>query len=118
MHKPGLGKSLGGLMNGDAVAGKRPSAGSKPKIESRVVGFGRGLNTLVSSGNESYETPKKKPILPAWYFLIADILLLTYTIGIAFHATRPFDIGTILFCATAIGLGCAMGIFGALRAGE
>jgi hypothetical protein len=118
MHKPGLGKSLGGLMNGDEVAGKKPSAGTRPKSGSRVVGFGRGLNTLVSAGNEAYETPKKKPILPAWYFLVADILLLAYTTGIAFHAPRPFDVGTILFCVTAIGLGCLMGIFGALRVGE
>lgn len=116
MSKPGLGKGLGDLMNGDQVAGKESSA-PRPKTESgsRAVGLGRGLNTLVATPPTGEASEKTKQGLPAWFFFAADILLLAYTVGITFDAAQSFDSGTMLFCAVSIGLGCVMGILGVLR---
>lgn len=119
MSKPGLGKGLGELMNGDQVAGQKPGVRpSAPSEEVSDTGFGRGLNTLVSAkaDSDSAGKVKIKHLLPAWFFFSADLLLLSYTIAITLDATRPFHFGTICFCAASVGLGCALGIAGVLRA--
>lgn len=130
MAKPGLGKGLGDLMNGDQVAGKARGMGANaPSVPDPVLG--RGLTTLVSAHRSNGEangtsngssnpkaeeaTGRKRELLPAWFFFAADILLLAFVVGIAFDAARPFDSGTILFCATAIGLGCMLSLIGVIR---
>ena|SRR5687767_12648138 len=122
MSKPGLGKGLGDLMNGDQVAGtsRVVSAASTTTTTSSEVALGRGLTTLVSAprGNDEFERSqkKKRQPLPAWFFFSVDILLLAYVVVITLDAPRPFDLGTILFCAVSIALGCLSAIIGAIRA--
>jgi hypothetical protein len=109
MMKPGLGKGLGQLMNGDRVAGAAPAA---PPV-------GRGLNTLISSGDAPpapQTAPAHKVLLPPWFFFSADLLLLAYAVAICFDAPKPLDLGSILFCAAAIGLGGILAVIGVLRA--
>ena len=115
MLKPGLGKGLGELMQGEDVAGK--NGVSEPKAQTRVT-FGRGLQTLVSvAAQEPEAVPKPKPpLLPTWFYFAADILLLAYTIAIAFDASRPFDSGTIAFCAVAIAAGAVLAVLGVMQA--
>jgi hypothetical protein len=118
MLKPGLGKGLGELMRGDDVAGKNgASEADAPRAKPT---FGRGLQTLVSVAAqqpEPIETPDQAPpILPTWFYFAADLLLLAYTIAIAFDATRPFDAGTWIFCAVAISVGAALAVVGVLQA--
>jgi hypothetical protein len=117
MAKNGLGKGLGDLMDGDQVAGKgRIISASAPASE---PGLSRGLSTLISAhrSNGDIEQPetKRRQRLPAWFFFAADILLLAYVVAISMHAPRPFDFGTILFCAVSVALGCALAVAGVLR---
>ena len=123
MAKPGLGKGLGDLMNGDQVAGTSrvlSAAAVTTTTTSSDVTLGRGLTTLVSAhrGNAEVEPGQKKrrQLLPDWFFFSADILLLAYVVAITFQAPRPFDLGTILFCAVSIALGCLLAVVGVIRA--
>jgi hypothetical protein len=124
MSKPGLGKGLGDLMHGDQVAGKSRvvSAASTTTTTSSDVTFGRGLTTLVSApgANADHDSfqKSKRPLLPAWFFFSADILLLGYVVAITFDAPRPFDPGFMIFCAVCVALGCLLACFGAVRAAE
>lgn len=102
-----LGKGLGELLNGDAVAGSG-RCGNTPRE------MGRGLNTLVTV-KEPEQAPAKKVLLPAWFFFAADILLLAYAVAICFDAPKPLDLGTVLFCGTSITLGAVLAVIGILR---
>ena len=104
--KPGLGKGLGKLLNGDHVAGQEPK--SAP--------MGRGLTKLVVNPPPPVPAEEIKPLLPAWFFFAADLLLLAFTVAITFDAPKPMDFGTIAFCAAAITVGATLGIAGVLRA--
>ena len=104
MLKPGLGKGLGELMQGDQVAGKERSSQTAAPLSS--ASFGRGIKTLVGAGPTQAEP--KRFLLPAWFYFAADLLLLAYTIAITFDAARPFDTGTILFCAVSVTLGAVL----------
>lgn len=110
MLKPGLGKGLGELMKGDQVAGKDRSVDRREAVPA----YGRGLETLVRPEPlEPVEAQEDRAkILPTWFYFAADILLLAYAIAITFNAPRPFDLGTILFCAGSISLGALLAIFG------
>ena len=115
MFKPGLGKGLGDLMHGDQIAGKKP-----PPIgrTDPARGLGRGMQTLVQPEvPEPVEThPPKPPLIPVWFYFAADLLLLAYAVAITFDAPRPFDLGTILFCAISITVGAVLAICGLLQA--
>lgn len=118
MSKPGLGKGLDELMNGDQVAGRAQSVRAAGPA-SREKGFGRGLTTLVSAHATNGETetaqPKRSHRLPAWFFFAADLLLLAFVVAITFDAPPPFDSGTIIFCGVSVALGCALALVGAIR---
>ena len=122
MSKPGLGKGLGDLMNGDQVAGKSTvvnAAASTTTTTSSDVALGRGLTTLVSphrgdASTEGSQRPRRQ-LLPPWFFFSADILLLAFVVAIAFAAPRPFDLGTIVFCAVSVGVGALLAILGVFR---
>ena len=119
MLKPGLGKGLGDLMHGDQVAGKDRPCGSVPAPGSTALG--RGIKTLIHSDSTSPPTDKAPPtrsLLPAWFYFAADLLLLAFTIAIAFDANRPFDPGTVLFCAVSVSLGTTLAIIGVLQASK
>ena len=126
MSKNSLGKGLGELMNGDPVAGKprvvtANTLTSTATTSTHDATYGRGLTTLVSAQRGSAdgkEAPRKKQLLPAWFFFTADVLLLGYVIGITFDAPRPYDFGTVLFCAVSIGLGCVLALIGVARGVE
>ena len=107
MMKPGLGKGLGRLMNGDQVAGRAPAASE----------MGRGLNTLIAVQPPAKEPPvqPRKPLLPAWFFFAADLLLLAYAVAIFFAAPKPIDLGSLLFCGVSVALGAVLAIVGVLR---
>lgn len=111
MLKPGLGKGLGDLMHGDQITGKKspPTGRTDPAPE-----LGRGLQTLVQREvSEPLEShPPKPPLIPVWFYFAADLLLLAYAVAITFDAPRPFDLGTILFCAISITLGALLAILG------
>jgi hypothetical protein len=122
MPKHPLGKSLGDLMNGDQVAGKSrviSASASSATTTTTDVTLGRGLSTLVSAqgakGKPEQPSSKKRQLLPPWFFFAADLLLLAYVVGIIFDAPRPFDLGTILFCAVSVTLGCLLAIVGMVR---
>ncbi len=127
MSKSSLGKGLGDLMNGDQVAGK-PRVVSASASTSTItttsagdVAFGRGLTTLVSgqrAGNSEEAKPKARQLLPPWFFFAADVLLLGYVVAIVFDAPRPFDFGTVIFCAVSVTLGCALALIGVVRSRE
>ena len=125
MSKPGLGKGLGHLMNGDQVAGKSHvvnAAAATTTTTSSDMTLGRGLTTLVSAHSgtaEAEQTAKtRRPLLPAWFFFSADILLLAFVVAITFDAPRPFDFGIILFSAVSVGLGCLLAVIGVMRGGK
>ena len=117
MLKPGLGKGLDELMRGEDVAGK--NGASEVEAPPPKPTFGRGLQTLISvaaRGPEPVETPvKPPPLMPTWFYFAADVLLLAYTVAIAFDAVRPFDAGTIIFCGTSITLGAVLASMGVLQ---
>lgn len=126
MSKSSLGKGLGDLMNGDQVAGK-PRVVSASASTSTItttsagdVAFGRGLTTLVSGQRADSEEakPKARQLLPPWFFFAADVLLLGYVVAIVFDAPRPFDFGTVIFCAVSVTLGCALALIGVVRSRE
>lgn len=112
MLKPGLGKGLGDLMQGDQVAGTKPVSNEAPAAPN---GFGRGLKTLMDAEAPTVPKPEARPLLPVWFFFAADLLLLAYTIAITFEAPRPFDMGTVLFCAISISLGAFLATVGVFR---
>jgi len=127
MSRNGLGKGLGDLMNGDPVAGKTrvvsatASTATTATTTSTAVDttFGRGLTTLVSPhrGAEASQVARKpRELLAPWFFFTADLLLLAYVVAITFQAPRPFDLGTILFCAVSVALGCILALIGLIRA--
>jgi hypothetical protein len=106
MLKPGLGKGLGRLMNGDRVAGHAP-----PSAE-----IGRGLHALIAPKKPAVpETAATKVLLPTWYFFAADILLLGFSVAICFDAPKPMDVGTVVFCAASITIAAILGITGVMR---
>ena len=115
MLKPGLGKGLGDLMKGDQVAGKdrlpAPDSGA-------AANFARGLKTLIKSDQPAFEPElaPKRSLLPVWFYFAADLLLLAYTVAIAFDASRPFDVGTIIFCVVSVTFGALLAIAGVLQA--
>jgi hypothetical protein len=109
MLKPGLGKGLGDLMQGDRVAGTKPAPSETPAAQ---PGLGRGLNTLIQAETPP---PRRRSILPGWFYFTADLLLLAYAVAITFDAPRPFDFGTLIFCAASIALGGTLGIVGILQ---
>lgn len=115
MLKPGLGKGLGDLMQGDQVAGKNSGPDATPRPDQN---FGRGLETLIrpDATEPAGEGPRNRPLLPPWFFFAADLLLLAHTVAIAFDAPRPFNVGTVLFCAVSIALGGTLAIIGVLQA--
>lgn len=139
MTKPGLGRGLDRLMNGDEVAGR---AAGNDKVAARqepapVPQAGRGLNTLLAAGPAADEAKPKtlsrsitkaapaplpaaapKVLLPAWFFFCADILLLAYCVAICFDAPKPLDAGHVVFCAVSVALGAILGIAGVLRSGD
>ena len=121
MSRNGLGKGLGDLMNGDEIAGKArvvSSTASTATTTTTDTTFGRGLTTLVSAhrGAEASQVARKpRELLATWFFFAADLLLLAYVVAITFNAPRPFDLGTGLFCAVSITLGCALALIGLLR---
>lgn len=106
MTKPGLGKGLGQLMNGDRVAA--------PTDQNAEIG--RGLNTLLATKEPQPAAPAKKVLLPPWFFFSADILLLAYAVAICFDAPKPLDLGSIVFCAVAVSTGAILAIAGVIRA--
>jgi hypothetical protein len=113
MSKPGLGKGLGSLMNGDRVAGGDSKNQAIAKSD-----LGRGLGTLVappSAPEDCPTTAEKKHLLPAWFFYAADLLLLSFTVGICIDAPRPMDIGSLVLCAVAVALGACLSTFAVLR---
>jgi hypothetical protein len=118
MAKPGLGKGLGDLMNGDQVAGKSRVIKASAAPEIPEPHLGRGLTTLVGGRpqNGEAELPDAKSRrLPRWFYFAADILLLAFVVGITFDANRPYDLGTIAFCAVSVGLGCLLAVIGVIR---
>lgn len=104
MMKPGLGKGLDRLMNGDPVAG-----GSR-----RAPEVTRGLNTLIKNQEPPAVEPAKR-LLPNWFFFAADLLLLAYAVAICFDAPKPLDLGSILFCGASILLGGILALVPILR---
>jgi len=108
MLKPGLGKGLGDLMKGDQVAGKKTLLAA----EVPTATFGRGMQTLVQPKAPVRVPSQPKPILPSWFYFAADLLLLAFTVSVCFDAARPFDFGTILFCAISIVTGALLAIIG------
>ena len=114
MLKPGLGKGLGDLMKGDQVAGKARSPESVPEP---TPNFGRGLKTLIKPDQRALEPEisPKRSLLPVWFYFAADLLLLAYTVAIAFDASRPFDVGTIVFCVVSVAFGALLAIAGVLQ---
>lgn len=114
---PALGRGLGDLMHGDQVARKDQSPA--PEIQKqKAPGFGRGMQALVrQEPSTSHENAAaKRPILPAWFYFAADIVLLAYAVGITLAAPRPFDFATIAFCAVSVTVAGLLGIFGLLQA--
>ena|SRR5688572_25014009 len=109
MLKPGLGKGLGDLMKGDQVAGKENIRRAAPLANANI---GRGLQTLVQPHAAAPVPSQSKRILPPWFYFAADLLLLAFTVGVCFDATRPYDFGTILFCAISITTGALLAIVG------
>src|SRR5688500_19405881 len=110
MLKPGLGKGLGDLMHGDQVAGKKPDdASAKPEL-------GRGMQKLVQRelADEPANVPAAPKLIPPWFYFAADLLLLAFTVGVAFDA-RPFDAGTTLFCVVTVTLGAVLAIIGVFQ---
>jgi hypothetical protein len=117
MSKNGLGKGLGELMEGDHAAGKpRAVSSASTTATSSDETFGRGLTTLISAHRSNVEEREIKKLVPSWFFFAADLLLLAYVIAITFDAPRPFDFGTISFCAASIALGCVLALVGVIRA--
>jgi len=114
MAKNGLGKSLGALMEGDAVAGNAPR---RPDLLREKTGQppGRGFSTLVAPKPAAVARPAHRELLPAWFYFAADILLLAYSVAIIFRSPRPLDPGAIGFCAAAITLGAMLGVAGVLK---
>jgi hypothetical protein len=110
MLKPGLGKGLGDLMNGDQVAGKKQDIPGRPE-------FGRGMQTLVRPDQVETSTtpPAKAKLIPAWFYFGADVLLLFFVVAITFDAARPFDAAFIAFCAVAITIGAILAIVGVFQ---
>ena len=104
MLKPGLGKGLGRLMNGDQVAGTAPPGAD----------MGRGLSNLIAA-QESREAAPPKALLPTWFFFAADLLLLAFAVAVAFDAPKPLDPATLLFCGASVILGALLGVAGVLR---
>ena len=113
MLKPGLGKGLGDLMRGDQVAGKDRTLSDNG--DRALPMLGRGMKSLVQPEPEEVIKPKSPPVLPTWFYFAADVLLLAYTVGITFDAARPFDFGTVLFCAVSILVGAALAIAGVIQ---
>jgi hypothetical protein len=108
--KPGLGKGLGDLMNGDQVAGKKQDIPGRPE-------FGRGMQTLVrpDQAEGSATPPSKAKLIPAWFYFAADLLLLVFVVAITFDATRPYDAAFISFCGVAITIGALLAIVGVFQ---
>jgi hypothetical protein len=109
MSKPGLGKSLGDLMQGDQVAGKKQDAPAKPE-------FGRGMQRLVQPEGDdappaAVASPKPK-LIPVWFYFAADLLLLAFTVAVTFDTPKPFDFGIVMFCAICIATGALLAIVG------
>lgn len=119
MSKPPLGKGLADLMNDDGVAGKPRAANISVSEPARNPPFGRGLTTLVSAhrsnGEPEQPAPKRRELLPTWFFFAADLLLLAFVVGITFDAPRPFAGTLVIFCAVAVAAGCLLSIVGISR---
>ena len=124
MLKPGLGKGLGELMHGDQVAGKGAIPETPPRPNSA---FGRGMETLirpdatpaVTASDPDHAPVPQRTLLPAWFYFAADLLLLAYTVAITLDAARPFDFGTVLFCAVSVTVGALLatvGVYQSFRA--
>src|SRR5262245_57236036 len=116
MAKPGLGKGLNQLMKGQSAVRKRTSPEIAAEKVTRVD-FGRGLNTLVSAGvTEPAHSTKDRVLLPTWFFFLADLLLLAFTVAICFDAGGPLQPGEIVFALAATSLGALLAIAGVFKA--
>src|SRR4051812_43626294 len=116
MAKPALGRGLNQLMGGQTVARKKPPGPDSASEKVTAVDFGRGLNTLVRpSPAEIPDSPKPRFLLPAWFFFVADVLLLAYTVAICADAGGPLQTGEILFALASTTLGALLGIAGIHR---
>jgi hypothetical protein len=114
MAKPALGKGLNQLMSGQTAVRKPSIPDPADKVTS--VDFGRGMSTLVAP--PTVETPEPvapRVLLPAWFFYVADALLLAYTVAICLDAGGPMQAGEILFAFTSTTLGALLAILGVIR---
>ena len=112
MTKPGLGKGLGKLMSGDKVAGTDDLPTTAEIVR---PAFGRGVNTLMQGSPEAADPPAQKPLLPAWFYYGADLLLLFLSVAVAFSSEKPLSTGPIIFCAICILIGIILALLGLAR---
>lgn len=112
MLKPGLGKSLGDLMQGDQVAGSKPVLNEAPAAP---TDFGRGMKTLIRAETPPERATETRPILPPWFFFAADLVLLAFTVAVTLDAPRPLDFGHVLFSGVSVTLGALLATCGVLQ---
>ena len=113
MPKPVLGRSLGKLLSGDPIAGKFgvPRSGGTGRGEPARAGIpntGNGLRQLI---NQPAAPAEQKRILPRWYLLLADGLLLLAAEGIVVKS-EGFGWPQGLLCAALVLTGVVLAIIG------
>ena len=106
MAKPGLGKGLGKLLNGDPVVG-----GVRPSTPAGIPNSGNGLRRLIS---QPAPVAEQKPLLPRWYLLLADGILLLAAEGIVLKSDQ-FGWAQGLLCGVLVLTGGILAIGGILE---
>lgn len=115
MSKNVLGRGLGSLMAGDKPAEKQPSAPDDPSaispgVESLFRGKRNGDNVFAE--NSSVEERPAKPLIPPWYFFVADVLLIAFALVVFYRGSSPLRLTEAAICVGAIVLAAILGVLG------
>ena len=108
-------------MKGDKVAGQTPTPNGQPEEQ----GASPGVNSLLrgkhnvfaepeADSAEQPAAPKKKHLIPLWYFFAADVLLIFFAALILWKTPSP-GWKEISFCIGAIALGGVLSVIAVLK---
>jgi hypothetical protein len=104
MAKQSLGRDLGALMGG------KPKEGAAP--------VSAGVRSLMRGHQTSAPGAAPRPVLPRWYLLAGDVLLVALALLTIYKSPHPLSWPRGLFCAALVMLAAGLAVLALLTPGS